>query len=197
MNRAARQCAVVGVARHMHLVSQLALNQRGLARTEVGQHHRHGFFPPGQTAQVRLLQVKVAPGQVHAGQHRADQRAVLRAWLELAGATQALHHGGRFALEFKHQVALLVGAGLGHRHIMLRQVFHQSQIKRQLHQAEAFEQREYQLPALPGQLGGDKVVGVLDAACAALQRAQFAQAKLLHERAGLLGSDLGVDRHAA
>ena len=108
-------------------------------------------------------------------------------------AAQAVHHRGRFAIHHVEQVALRVGGRVGHRHLVLGQVFHQLQIKRQLRTCQPLEQG-YHKGAL---VGGGEVVGVFDAASAAFQILQLAQPKLAQKGAGLVKRDLGVHRHGS
>jgi hypothetical protein len=127
---------------------------------QVGQHHRHGFVPPRQPAQVGLLARVVEAGQVQAGQHVADPGAMGRCGRKLAMAAQLVHHGGRLALEAMQQIALGVRRRVGHGNATRRQVLHQVQVKRQLLEAQAFKQRQHILALV----GIDKVIGVFDAA---------------------------------
>ena len=83
------------------------------------------------------------------------------------------------------------GAGLGHRKPLARQVLHQTQVERQLPGVEALEQRQHPFTLV----GGDKVVGVLDAGTNALQRQQLTRTQPCPQRAGGLGRDFGEDGH--
>ena len=62
--------------RHVVLVGQFRLQQGSLGWCQKRQDDGGSLVPPGQAAQVGLAQRKVAPGQVHTRQHRADAFAV-------------------------------------------------------------------------------------------------------------------------
>ncbi len=91
--------------------------------------------------------------------------------------------------------SLGVGVRLGHGNAALRQVFHQLQIKRQLLKVQPLKQRQHIVMGLAVTLGGDKIIGVLDAAGAALQALQRTQPQLLQQRICLGKRDLCVNRH--
>ena len=70
--------------------------------------------------------------------------------------------------------ALALEARVRHRYAALRQVFHQMQVERQLLKAQSLEQGQHVVVFLAVALGTDEVVGVFDAAGAALQCREFA-----------------------
>ncbi len=109
-----------------------------------------------------------------------------------AGAIQAVDHGGGLALQAVDHIAIAVGGRVRHPHVMVGQVLHQAQVEGKLLERQALEQREH-IGAL---IGGDEVIGVLDAAAAPLHFGQGAQVQRLQESAGLVEGDLCVYRHA-
>ena len=193
----------------MVLKSQFTQNQGALFGAEVWQHHGHGVVPPVDPAQVGLLHLEVAAGQVHACQHVAHRSAVRGLRCQLAAAAQLVDHGGRFALEAVQDVTrthvrldrrhsgsrcCLARAGrhhhggyrrcglrVGHCNATPGQVLHEVQVKRQLLKAQPLKQRQDVLPLI----GIDKVVGVFNAASAALDALQLAEAQCLQEVGGL------------
>jgi len=142
---------------------------------------------------VRLLQREAGAGPVHAGQHRADLRAVRRVGRQAVAAGQASHHRSRLAGQRVHESALRVGLRRRHGDALQRQVLHQPQVVGQLFCGQPLEQRQHPLATRRGGV----VVGVLDARTDALQVGQRAQTQALEERVGLVEADLGVDRHGA
>ena len=74
---------------------------------------------------------------------------------------------------------------------MKGQVLHQPQVKRQLFGGQPLKQSQHQRR----HIGGDKVVGVLNAARAALHFLQVTELEGLKESVGLVERDLCVDRH--
>src|SRR5450830_1392593 len=161
----------------------------------MGQHHRHCFIPPGQAAQIGLRQREVPAGQVHFGQGGADGRAVGRCGREFTVAAQLGHYCRWFTLDLKYQFAARVGTRLGHRDAALGQVFHQTQIKRQLFQRESLEQGQHVIKGFAIALGADKIIGVFDAPGAALHGCEFTQFELSQQGARLLSRDFCVNRH--
>ncbi len=198
MDGAARQGAPAGGCRHMVLVGQLGQDQAVLRFVQVRQHHRHGVVPPGQPAQVGLAAREVASGQVHARQRLPDGSAMRGCGRQLAAAAQPVHHGGGLVLQAQQDFASWSGvAGHGglrlrHRDAVLRQVFHQVQVKRQLLEAQALEQGQH-IAAL---LGVHKIIGVFDAAGAGSDALQLPQSERMQKRSGLVKRDFGIDGHA-
>ncbi len=191
MHRAAGQGGVSGAGGDVVLVGQFAAQQGRLGIMEVGQYHRHGLVPPGQTSQIGLAAVVVGPGQVHARQHVTHGGAMHGLGLQLAPARQLVDHGRRFAAHGVQDVAIAVGGGVGHRNAAPCQVLHQEQIKRQLFLGQALEQGEHVIA-----LGrGGEVIGVFDAALNAAQFCQFAQVQGLHQLGRLGLGDFGEYRH--
>ena len=175
----------------MVLVGQFRAQQRRLAGIEVRQHDGHGLVPPGQAAQVGLVAVVATACQVHARQHVAHGGAMHRAGGQLALAAQLAHHGGRLAAHAVQNVAVAVGARVGHGHAAVRQVLHQVQVERQLPGRQALEQRQNELALVAGQ----EIVGVLDAAFDAAQRHQLAEVQEAQQIARLFIGDFSENGH--
>ncbi len=90
--------------------------------------------------------------------------------VEFALALQAVHHGGRFAVEAVQHIAIAVGRRVGHGNAVQGQVLHQPQVKRQLLSGEPLEQSQHH-----GRLvRGDKIIGVFNAAGTALHMLESA-----------------------
>ena len=81
-----------------------------------------------------------------------------------------------------HHITVAVGGRVWHGYAVVGQVFHQPQVERQLLHAQPFEQRQHK----GGLVGGDEVVGVLDAARATRHSLEGSQLKALQEFAGLI-----------
>jgi len=160
---------------------------------QVRHDHGHGLFPPGEAAQVRLVQHEVASGQVHPSEHGAHLLAMRRVGRQVVPAEQAIDHRRRLALEQVQDDAVRIGLRIRHRNGVLRQVLHQVQVERQLLGGEPLEQRQHVLSA-----GGvDEVVGILDAGGDAGEHRQLADPEPRHESGGLVERDLGEDSHRA
>ena len=154
----------------MVLVGQFAAYQRGLFCVQKWQDHRHGFVPPGKAAQIGLLHFKVASHQVHACQHFAQRAAMRGARRQLAPALEAIDDGSRFAVQAVQHMALAVGSRVGHRYAVPGQVLHQPQVKRQLLRRQPLEQGQH----IRRLVCGDKIIGVFNAAGAALHMLESA-----------------------
>ena len=113
--------------------------------------------------------------------------------LKFTFAFKAVHHGGRFAVQAVQHIAIAVGCRIRHGDAMERQVLHQPQVKRQLLRRQPFEQGQH----IGRLIGSDKVVGVLNAAGAALHGLESAQLQGGKKSAGLVERDLCVNRHGA
>ncbi len=175
MDRPARQRRVGGRGGHVVLEGQFAAQQVGLGRLQEGQHHRHRLVPPGQAAQVGLAAVEVAAARCS----RASISPTAAQWAAIGASS--LCPGSRFttAAGLPHSVCRmspsLVALRVGHRNAALGQVLHQVQVEGQLREAQALEQRQHPLAAPAVLLGGEEVVGVLDAAVDAAQGDQLTQ----------------------
>jgi len=177
------------------LVGQFAPEQVGLLRLKVGQDHGHGLVPPGQAAQVGLAPVVVQPGQVHACQHRAHLGTLPSGGGKFVLPAQLVHHRRRLALHLVEDLAFAVCGRVGHGDALARQVLHQVQIEGQLLEAQSLEQGQHVVVRLALALGGDEIVGVLDAARAASHRHQLAQVQTAQQRRSLGLRDFGIDSH--
>ena len=132
-------------------------------------------------------------------QHVAHRRTVGGCGRQFAAAAQAVHHGGRFALELVQEVAGPAacagrqgGMWFRHRNAALRQMLHQVQVKRQLLETQAFEQGQ----DVATLIGVGEIVGVLDAARARVQGLQLPQSERMQKGSGLVKRDFGVNGHA-
>jgi hypothetical protein len=82
--------------------------------------------------------------------------------------------------------------GFGHRQAALCEVLHEAQVEGQLRVRQALEQGEH-----PGAaIGGDEVVGVLDAGTDRRQLGQHAAARRATKASTSWAPQLGEDRHA-
>ena len=175
----------------MVLKSQFVGQQLDLLFAEERQYLRHGVVPPSQATQVGLLLVKILCSQMHVCQGLPHGRAMGQAGLHLRFALQAVHNRSRFIKQSQQNITLAVGLRVGHCDATLGQVFHQIQIKRQLRMAESLEHREDILALI----GGQKIVGVFNAAADALEGHQVADRELGQQVAGLLFRDFGENGH--
>ncbi|MDT4845137.1 hypothetical protein FQZ97_791150 [compost metagenome] len=195
VHRAAGQGGIRRQRRHVVLVGQFGADQGILARAQVRQHHRHGFIPPRQAAQVGLAHAEIAPGQVQAREHVAHRPAMRFRGRQFTVAAQLVDHGGRFALQRVQDLALRIGGGFGHRDAFARQVLHEVQVVRQLLETQALEHREHVGLVQALALGGDEIVGVFDAAVNATQLGEFAQIQRTQQGCRLVKRDFGVNGH--
>ena len=148
--------------------------QRLPFRIQVRQHRRQRFVPPGEAAQVRLMQREILRRQVHPGQHRADFGAMLRRRVGQAVAFQLADDRRRLAVQRIQNPALMAGYRRRHQHAARGQVAHQFQVERQLLEAELFENGEDVFAAL----GGDEEIAVFDAGGDAADVERFSERKL-------------------
>jgi len=191
---AARQRRIGGRGGHMVLEGQLGAQQVGRGCVYVRDDRGHGLVPPGQAAQIGLLAIVVASGQVHARQHLAHGGAVRGLGRQLALAGQAVDDGGRLAAHAQQDVAAAgLGLRVGHGNAGLRQVLHQVQVEGQLLGRQALEQRQHPLALF----GGEKVVGVLYAALDAAQLLEGTQGHAAQQLARVFVGDFGENGHVA
>ena len=89
---------------------------------------------------------------------------------QLAPALEAIDDGSRFAVQAVQHMALAVGSRVGHRYAVPGQVLHQPQVKRQLLRRQPLEQGQH----IRRLVCGDKIIGVFNAAGAALHMLESA-----------------------
>jgi hypothetical protein len=141
----------------------VASRARRCTRPQVRQHQRHRVGPPGQAAQVGLLQSEVGTRQVHARQHRAHLGAVVQVRAPAGGCRAGGHQRGRLAAS-RCRIAPSA-SGLRHRAPgcrALRQVLHQAAGSRAAVRPSGA--RTPSAPSARGRRGVDEEVAVLDAA---------------------------------
>ena len=191
MHRAARQHGVSGRCGQLLLEGHLVVQQVLLVGAQEGLQLRGHGLPPGQAAQIGLVQRKVGHRVVHARQQMAQLGAMVQVGRQLVVSGQAGDQRRGLAGHLVQHLAISVGARLGHRQTAAGQVLHQAQVERQLLGAQALEQRQH--PLASG--GGDEVIGVFDARGDALELQQAAAAQAFGQSANLGGQNFGEHGH--
>jgi hypothetical protein len=96
---------------------QFGRQQVALRALQKRQDSRHGFLPPRQAAQIRLMPCVIAPRQMHAREHLPDLDAMLDLRRQLRRAFELGHDGGGLAVQRAEQRAVFArhGSGTGTR----------------------------------------------------------------------------------
>ncbi len=191
VHRAARQRLCAGGGVEALLEVQFLVQALCERRAHVRAHDGHRLRPPVDAAQVGLLHRVIEGRRVQMRQRDAQQRAVRQHRRVDALAGQQVHQRRRLAGDRVQEVARRIGARLGHRQALARQVLHQAQIERELLEAEALEHRQHPVALV----GVHEVVGVLDAAGAAAHRGERAGVQRAQQRRRRRDVDFRVDSH--
>ncbi len=158
-------------------------------RLELGKR----TFPPADSAQVGLGQREIACLLVHFGQEFSNLRALGCAWVLGRASRQSRDDGDRFAARLAEQTALVISGWFRHRQTALRQMLHQTQIKRKLSGPEPLENRQHELA-----IGGrQEKIGVLDARRDAFEVDQPADRITVEQRSDFVARQRGEHGHDA
>jgi hypothetical protein len=155
---------------------QFGRQQVALRALEERQDGRHGFLPPRQAAQIRLIARVIASRQVHACQHLSDFDAVFDLRRHLRRAFEFGHDGCGLAMQCAEQRAIFARHGVRHRHAVRGQMPHQIEIERQLPGRQLLENGEDVFAARRRQ----KEVAVLNTGRDAAKLDDFAEIVVTH-----------------
>ena len=115
-----------------------------------------------------------AGSQMHLRQGFAHGMAMRRAGLQLRATFQTIDNSGWFACDAEQDITLGIGLRCRHSDALVGQMLHQVQIKWELLAGESLKQGQNVLALV----GGQKIIGVFNAAADAFQRGQLAKRKI-------------------